>query len=130
MIRRVFADRTGRFKHVFRDATDVHPDLESAARVNWVLRGFQYLGQHKDHYAKHRDKLSPNVVLNYEQALELTTEDIAWAFAEHNRLHREVDRFFKEYDLLICPGATVGPSTPRRAGRRASRPPAPRSPRR
>ena len=109
MIRRVFSDRTGRFKHVFRDASDAHPDLDSAVHVNWVLRGFQYLGQHKDHYTAHRDKLSPNVVLNYEQALELTTEDIAWAFAEHNRLHREVDRFFKEHDLLICPGATVGP---------------------
>lgn len=109
MIRRVFADRTGRFRHVFRDAADTHPDLETAARVNWVLRGLQYLKQHKQHYAEHRDKLSPNVVLNYEQALELTAEDVGWALAEHNRLHQHIDRFFGEFDLLICPGATVGP---------------------
>ena len=109
MIRRVFSDRIGRFRDVFQDASDAHPNLETAVRVNWVLRGLQYLQQHKGHYAEHRDKLSPNVVLNYEQALALTTEDIAWALAEHNRLHQEVDRFFQTVDLLICPGATVGP---------------------
>ena len=109
MIRRVFDDRVGRIKDLFGKVEITQPDLTMAARVNWVIRGLQYLGSQKDHYAEHKDKLSPNVRVNYEKALELTTEDIAWAFQEHGNLHREMDRFFGGYDVLICPGATVSP---------------------
>jgi amidase len=109
MIRRVFDARIGKFQDAFGKAELAHPDLSTAARVNWVIRGLQYLGTQKEHYAEHRDKLSPNVRLNYEQALDLEVEDIAAAFAEHGNLHREMDRFFGDYDILICPGATVPP---------------------
>ncbi len=109
MVRRVFDHRIAQFRHLFRDHADAHPDMATAARVNWVFRGMQFLALHKDHYANHRDKLGPNIILNYEQALELTVEDIVWAFTEHGALHKEMDRFFNEFDLLICPGATVGP---------------------
>lgn len=109
MIRRVFDDRVTRIRDMFGRAEMAQPDLSMAARVNWVIRGLQYLGSQKDHYAEHKDKLSPNVRLNYEQALELTTEEIAWAFQEHGNLHREMDRFFGDYDVLVCPGATVSP---------------------
>lgn len=109
MIRRVFDDRVAQIQGLFGKAEIAQPDLTMAARVNWVIRGLQYLGSQKDHYAEHKDKLSPNVRVNYEKALELTTEEIAWAFQEHGNLHREMDRFFGEYDVLICPGATVSP---------------------
>ena len=109
MIRRVFGEKTSRFRHQFRDSAEEHPNLATAARVNWVLRGMQYLALHKDHYTKHRDKLGPNVILNYEQALELTVDEIVLAFKEHGELHKKMDHFFQEFDLLICPGATVGP---------------------
>ena len=109
MIRRVFDDRVARIRDMFGRAEIAQPDLSMAARVNWVIRGLQYLGSQKDHYAKHKDKLSPNVRVNYEQALAITTEDIAWAFQEHGNLHREMDRFFGDYDVLVCPGATVSP---------------------
>ncbi|MDD9876361.1 MAG: amidase [Magnetovibrio sp.] len=108
-IRRVFDDRVGRMAGLFAEAEVAHPDLGTAARVNWVIRGLQYLGSQKRHYAEHRDKLGPNVRLNYEQALELEVDDVVWAFAEHGDLHREMDRFFGAYDVLICPGATVSP---------------------
>ena len=109
MIRRVFDERISKFQSLFGKAEVDHPDLTTAARVNWVLRGLQYLGSQKDHFAEHKEKLSPNVRVNYEQALDLTTEDIAWAFQEHGNLHREMERFFSDYDVLICPGATVSP---------------------
>ncbi|MEK9755329.1 MAG: amidase family protein, partial [Rhodospirillaceae bacterium] len=31
------------------------------------------------------------------------------AFMQHGVLHREMERFFGEFDVLICPGATVTP---------------------
>lgn len=108
-IRRVFAERTAVFADCFAKAEQDHPNLQTAARVNWVMRGLQYLGAHKQHYTEHREKLGPNVRLNYEQALDLSVDDIAGAFAEHGNLHREMDRFFQDYDVLVCPGATVTP---------------------
>lgn len=108
-IRRVFERRTAAFADVFAKAEQDHPELKSAVGVNWVIRGLQYLGAHKQHYAEHRDELGPNVRLNYEQALELGVDDIVQAFAEHGNLHRKIDRFFQDYDVLICPGATVSP---------------------
>ena len=109
MIRRVFEARVARFRSLFAVAEEDQPDLSAAARVNWVIRCLQYLGSHRTHYAEHRDKLGPTVRLNYEQALELSTEDVARAFIEHAALHREMDSFFGEFDVLICPGATVTP---------------------
>ena len=109
MIRRVFEAKTARFRSLFAVAEEGQPDLSAASRVNWVIRCLQYLGSHRTHYAEHRDKLGPTVRLNYEQALELSTEEVARAFIEHAALHREMDRFFGEYDVLICPGATVTP---------------------
>jgi len=109
MMRRVFDARIGRMQEHFATAELAQPDLTTAARVNWVIRGMQYLGSQKQHYAEHRDKLGPNVRLNYEQALDLEVDDIVNAFTEHGNLHREMDRFFGDYDVLICPGATVSP---------------------
>jgi len=109
MMRRVFDQRISKFQGAFAKVEIDQPDLTTAARVNWVIRGMQYLGSQKDHYAEHRDKLGPNVRLNYEQALDLEVDDIVQAFTEHGNLHREMDRFFGDYDILICPGATVSP---------------------
>tara|TARA_A100001037_G_C15046707_1_gene588113 strand:+ start:558 stop:1115 length:558 start_codon:yes stop_codon:yes gene_type:complete len=109
MIRRVFAARVAKLQPYLAVAEEDQPDLTTAARVNWVIRCLQYLGSQKTHYAEHKEKLSPNVRLNYEQALELSVEDVAEAFRENGALHREVDRFFGDYDVLIVPGATVTP---------------------
>ncbi len=109
MMRRTFNSRIAKFQDIFAKAELDQPNLTTAARVNWVIRGLQYLGSQKEHYAEHRDKLGPNVLLNYEQALDLEVDDIVTAFTEHGNLHREMDRFFGDYDILICPGATVSP---------------------
>jgi len=109
MIRRVFADRTARFADAFGQADEASPDLSQAKRVNWVIRGLQYRAAHKRHYEEHKDDLGPTVRLNYEQSLDLEVDDITEAFLAHGELHREMERFFGDYDVLICPGATVTP---------------------
>jgi len=109
MIRRVFADRTARFADAFGQADEASPNLSQAKRVNWVIRGLQYRAAHKRHYEEHKDDLGPTVRLNYEQSLDLEVDDITEAFLAHGELHREMERFFGDYDVLICPGATVTP---------------------
>lgn len=109
MIRECFAQRVARVRHLFQEADDTEPDIRDAVRVNWALRGLQYTAQHAGHYRDHKEKLSPNVRLNYEQALDLSVADVAEAFRLHGDLHREMDRFFRDVDVLICPTATVGP---------------------
>ena len=94
---------------MYKRLVNANHAFEVAVRVYLALRCLQYLAQHEAHYRDHRDLLGPNVRMNYEQALELSLPDVAAAFREHGDLHREMERFFREFDVLICPGATVGP---------------------
>ncbi len=109
MIRRVFAAKTARFASLFGSVEEAHPDIESAVDVNWILRGLYFLSAHGERYAKHRNLLGPLVVSNYEDALTLTTNQVAWALAEQTALHRRMEEFFDRFDLLICPTTTIPP---------------------
>jgi len=53
--------------------------------------------------------LGPNVTANVKAALEMSSAEIAWAYAECTRIYREFQRFFDDADLLICPTAAVPP---------------------
>ena len=44
-----------------------------------------------------------------EGALQMRPEDIAWAYAECTRIYREFQRFFDDFDVLICPTAAAPP---------------------
>ncbi len=109
VVRTMFRDRTAAFGSAFRSCDEGHPEMDTAARVNWILRGVLFLANHRERYAEHRDKLGHTVRLNYEQALEIPIEDVAWAHREQMRIHQSMHAFFEEFDLLICPGATIPP---------------------
>jgi len=49
------------------------------------------------------------VTANVKAALAMSSEEIAWAYAECTRIYRAFQRFFDEVDLLICPTAAVPP---------------------
>ncbi len=108
-IRQTFASRIGQFGSAFNACDEAHPGMATAVRANWILRGVLFLANHAERYAEHRDKLGHTVIINYEAALEISVEDVAWAKREEMRLHQAATRFFEEYDLLICPCATIPP---------------------
>lgn len=108
-IAETFTERAESFQSVFHEARWQDPDLQTVRRTNHVLRALHFLSRHRDHYRNMRDKLGPNVVANYEMALKLTADEIAWALAEQTSLHRTMQRFFQEVDILICPAVAIPP---------------------
>ena len=108
-IARTFAARVEMFEGLFHEARWQDPKLDTVRRTNHVLRALHFLSRHRDHYTNMREKLGPNVVANYEMAQKLTADEITWALAEQTNLHRMMERFFEEVDILICPAVAIPP---------------------
>jgi len=108
-IRKTFKDRVELFKSVFAECSVGAPDLKTVRRTNHVLRAMHFLARHRDHFANKRDQLGPNVIANYEMALQLTGEETTWALAEQTKLFRATQNFFEDVDILICPAVAIPP---------------------
>jgi len=108
-IRDSFAACVEEFRPAFGECVETAPEMESASRAFWLIRGVSFLAGLLDSYRKHRDILGPNVVSNIEAGLAMKPEDIGWAFAEETRIYRALQSFFDEVDVLICPTVAVPP---------------------
>jgi amidase len=108
-VRQVFRDRVARFSHLFAECAGKDPRMSAANRVFWLIRGVHFLAAHADRYAKHADLLDANVVANVQAALQMSSSEIAWAYAECTKIYRDFQRFFDDVDVLICPTASVPP---------------------
>ena len=108
-IARLFEERIGLIASSFASCEQRAPAMTHALDAFWYIRGVHFLAAHADRYANQRDRLGPNVLSNYEAALEMTAEQIAWANAEQTRIFRDLQRFFADADILLCPGNSVPP---------------------
>jgi amidase len=108
-IRKLFRERTAKFRSVFRTSAEACPDFGEANKAAWIIRGVHFVAAHKQNYEKHRDLLGPNVLYNVEAGLKMTAPEIAWAMAEQTQIYRRYHAFMENYDLLICPAASVPP---------------------
>lgn len=84
------------------------PDFSGAAEAFKTLRALGFASM-KPLYDEHRDKLKPDVVWNIEHGLSLDAEAIGRAERLRGALYRDVARFFRKYDLLLCAAACVPP---------------------
>ena len=109
-IRDTFEARLKRFQSVFKSCKRFDPPLDTALDVFWILRGVQFLASHLERYRNHRDQVGQNIVANVEAGLEMKSEDIGWANAEHTRLYRQFQQMFHDYDVLITPGQPITPT--------------------
>jgi Asp-tRNA(Asn)/Glu-tRNA(Gln) amidotransferase A subunit family amidase len=105
----VFANRVGRFAHVFRDVEERAPDFAGVHEAFEVLRGVNYAAAHRERLEKSRDLLDRNVIDNTERGLGLSAADVARAHLEQTRIYRRVLAFFRAVDVLVCPAAAVSP---------------------
>ena len=108
-VRREFRQRLDTFAGVFRECIDAAPAMESAFEVFWTLRGVDFVAAHAERYNTSRDRLGQHVRSNIEAGLAMTGKEIGWASAAHAELYREFQRFFKAYDILLCPAVAVPP---------------------
>lgn len=108
-VRAAFRERIERIGGLFATCVAAAPDLHAADDVFAILRGLGYLARYKKLYAERRGDLGPNIIENYEQALRYTTDDVAWAHAEHTRIYRAFQTFFDRHDLLVTPTVPIAP---------------------
>lgn len=108
-IRETFAACIDEFRPAFGTCTERSPEMENASRAFWLIRGVYFLAGKLDLYRRHKDILGPNVVGNVEAGLAMKAEDIGWALAEETRLYRDLQTFFDDLDVLICPTVAVPP---------------------
>ena len=94
------------------DGVDVvvdHPDLSEMAVAFDVPRALMFatlLGAELPHA---RDVLKPEIVWNIERGLALDGDAVRDAIAAQGRIFQLAADFMSDYDLLICPAASVLP---------------------
>ena len=108
-IRATFRERIGIIKHAFKSCEARDPDMAGADEAFGIVRALNFLAAHKERYEKHRDKLGPNIVANYEQGLTMSAADAARGHAMQTRIYRAFQDFFAASDILICPTVPVPP---------------------
>ena len=107
--RSMFRERMETIAPIFKSTVWKDPNLSSVEEVNWILRCQLFISRHRERYENHKDKLGPNVISNYEAALEMPAERISWAHQEQTVLFKTMQRFFDDVDILICPCVGVSP---------------------
>ncbi len=108
-IRNLFRERMNYIEQEFLSAQLRNQNLINVQEVNWILRCLFFMTQHKKHYENHKEKLGPNIISNYEAAMEMPAEKIAWAHREQTLINRRMQQFFDDIDILICPTVGVPP---------------------
>jgi amidase len=108
-IRATFRERVDIFKSAFKECVVRDPNLGTVDRTNWILRSQIFLANHRNNYQNNRDALGPNVLSNYEAGLEMSPDDIAWAYQEQTNIYRHMESFFDDVDILIAPTVPVPP---------------------
>lgn len=108
-IRATFRERIDIIKGAFRSCERRDPDMAGADEAFGIVRALNFLAAHKERYEKHRDKLGPNIVANYEQGLAMSAADAARGMLMQTRIYRAFQEFFRDVDLLISPTVSVPP---------------------
>jgi len=108
-IRDTFAACVEEFRPAFAACVERAPEMKSASRAFWLIRGVYFLAGRLESYREHKELLGPNVLGNVEAGLAMKPEDIGWAFAEETRIYRALQSFFDDVDVLVCPTVAVPP---------------------
>jgi amidase len=85
------------------------PDLSGAADCFQTLRAAWFVAEMGPLMEAERDRCKPEIVWNYEKGKALTADDIGRAERRRTELFANMQRFFAEFDLLLCPTAIVPP---------------------
>ena len=98
-----------RFRDIGADVSHVCPDFSGAVESFQTLRGVLIAQMMEPLLAQHRDEIAPEIVWNIEKGLAVTNPELLSAERVRTRLFREMELFFEQYDLLLCPAVSVSP---------------------
>jgi len=88
---------------------EAHPDLSKAPFVNETLRSFSFYVNLKLQYINNKNNLKPDVIWNIEKGKSLSIDDLEKAQNGRVELYNNMQNFFDDYDLLLCPTTIVPP---------------------
>jgi Asp-tRNA(Asn)/Glu-tRNA(Gln) amidotransferase A subunit family amidase len=108
-IRATLRERIALVAGDFRSCEWRDPDMTGADEAFSVLRAQNFLAGQRQRYEHHRDQLGPFVRANYEMGLAMSAAEVAEAHATQTRIHRALESFFTEHDILISPTVGVPP---------------------
>ena len=108
-IKSTFLKKIDTFKSNFLTADQGEPDFLDIHSCFEVIRGFNYVASHKDKLDNYKDLLGPNVIDNVERGLKYSLADVSSAHVMQTKIYKNFRNFFNDYDVLICPAASVSP---------------------
>ena len=98
-----------RFRDIGAEVSHLSPDFSGAIESFQTLRGVLIAQMMGSILAKHRDQIAPEIIWNIEKGLAVTNSELLAAERVRSGLYREMEKFFGEYDLLLCPAVSVPP---------------------
>ena len=104
-----FREKLKLFEDVFGSVENGHPDMSTADRAFYILRGIGFVHDFRQLYNENPEAFGPTIIDELVRAEKLTIADIGWAMSQHTRIFRDAEDFFKTYDVLITPAASVPP---------------------
>jgi amidase len=108
-IKEHFRACTERIAPLFGRAEWRDPDLGDVHRIFEALRAVGFADAYGDFVDQNRALAGPNVIANTEFSRSVSVRDVGRAHADQTALVRRFQGFFDDFDLLICPAASVPP---------------------
>ena len=108
-IAEVFKARAKIIASNFRDASEATPDFGPVHDTFEVHRCVSFVAGHRERLEKSRDLLDRNVIDNTERGLKLSLGDVSAAHIAQTGIYKRYLAFFKDFDVLVCPAASVSP---------------------
>lgn len=108
-IAEVFKARAKIIAGSFRDAAETAPDFGPVHDCFEVHRCVSFVASHRERMEKSRDLLDRNVIDNTERGLKLSLGDVSAAHIQQTGIYKRYLAFFKDFDVLVCPAASVSP---------------------
>lgn len=109
-VRDTFADRAGRFRHLFREAQDRDPPFGAELHEAFeVLRAVIFVTAHRELFEIQRDRLDANLIDNIARGLAYSLDDVARANVVLTTAYQDYLKMFDEVDVVIAPTCAIGP---------------------
>lgn len=86
---------------------EAYPELGPVEDIFLALRSQHFVVERELQLQTHRDLIKPDIVWNTEQGLNATPSRLAWADRERAALYRRFAAFFRDWDVLVTPGAST-----------------------
>lgn len=108
-VREICRAAAWRFAETGAVVEEACPDLSGASECFQALRAAWFVAEMAPLIEAERDRFKPEIVWNYEKGKALTADDIGRAERRRTELFANMQRFFGDWDLLVCPTAIVPP---------------------